>query len=160
MKCFVQCFAIISLAAMAFPAYAGNYISFRGGEFDVLDENHEFVGLEWQGDERALDLQFRPLVGVMVDSEKDVYGYGGVGLELPVAEGVAVMPSFSVGAYHDDGDMDLGGVLEFRSAIEGSVEMSDKTRVGLEISHISNAGVHDFNPGTETLAITWNIPFN
>lgn len=69
-------------------------------------------------------------------------------------------PSFAVGAYEDGDGKDLGGTLEFRSAVELSYRLDDRARLGLAFDHISNASIYDDNPGTESLVLMYAIPLN
>lgn len=56
-----------------------------------------------------------------------------------------------------DGD-DLGSPLEFLSRIEVARIFSRQRRVGLRLSHISNAHVSPHNPGNESLALVVAFP--
>ena len=49
--------------------------------------------------------------------------------------------------------------LEFRSQIELAVRLENDIRVGVSFSHISNASFGEENPGVESLALTYVIPF-
>ena len=69
-------------------------------------------------------------------------------------------PSFAVGAYADGNGKDLGGVLEFRSAIALAWRFDDRSRLGVEFSHLSNAGIYDTNPGTENLTVNYSVPLD
>jgi len=151
---------LTTLIALSFSAHAQTSpaIAFSAGEFDVFDENHPAVGVEWRG--YNIEDGLHPIVGAQADIDKDVYGYGGFGWNIPVSEKVAVTPSLAVGAYHNGNGLDLGGGLEFRSAIEGSYKLKNDSLVGLSLNHISNGGIHDTNPGAETLAVTWTVPLS
>ena len=68
-------------------------------------------------------------------------------------------PSFGAG-YYDEGDgKKLGNKLEFRTTFEISYQLSNNDRVGLSLSHISNANIGDKNPGVEILSLSYQIPF-
>lgn len=153
-------YTLTTLLALSFSAHAQTApaLAFSVGEFDVFDENHPSASVEWRGYNAEDGLH--PIVGIQADIEKDIYGYGGFGWNIPVSEKVAVTPSLAVGAYHDGGGLDLGGGVEFRSAIEGSYKLENDTRVGISLNHISNAGIYETNPGAETLAVTWTVPLS
>ena len=66
--------------------------------------------------------------------------------------------SFAPGYYHKGASKNLGYDLEFRSQLEISYRLDDRSRLGLSISHMSNASIGDKNPGTENLMVTYAIP--
>ena len=51
-------------------------------------------------------------------------------------------------------------MLEFRSGIEVAWRFDNRSRLGVEFTHISNAGIYDRNPGTETLTVNYSIPLD
>ena len=55
-------------------------------------------------------------------------------------------------------DLDLGHGVEFRSQLEFAYRFDDRSRLGLSISHYSNAGLGDSNPGAESLMVKYSIP--
>lgn len=56
-----------------------------------------------------------------------------------------------------DGE-DLGSPLEFLSRIEVARIFSNNRRLGLRLSHISNAHLSEHNPGDESLALVFAFP--
>ena len=72
-----------------------------------------------------------------------------------------VTPSFAPGFY-DQGDstLDLGHELEFRSQIEFAYRFDNRSRLGVAVSHYSNASIGDENPGTESAILYYSIPLN
>ena len=101
----------------------------------------------------------RPWVGAEPTSRGSVWGGGGVLLDIGVGR-FALVPSVGVGGYHRGNGKDLGNVLEFRSAVELQYKFEDQSRVGLGISHISNAGTTPRNPGTEAIFFNYQVPLN
>ena len=61
--------------------------------------------------------------------------------------------------YYEDGTGKLGNSLQFRTSLEISYELKNKNRIGLSISHISNANLGDKNPGSEIISISYHIPY-
>ncbi len=55
------------------------------------------------------------------------------------------------GVYLPNGGFDLGGPVAFRSGVEVGFQNRDGWRFGLSYDHRSNAGIHEENPGIETL---------
>lgn len=72
---------------------------------------------------------------------------------------IIVTPLLSVGAYSRGSGPDLGGTLEFRSSVTVDYEFDNRSRLGVRLAHISNAGIHDENPGLNELLITYAFPF-
>ncbi len=68
-------------------------------------------------------------------------------------------PSVGAGYYEDGSGKKLGNSLQFRTSLEISYELKNKNRIGLSISHISNANLGDKNPGSEIISISYHIPY-
>ena len=68
-------------------------------------------------------------------------------------------PSFGAGIYNDGSGKKLGNDLQFRTSLEVSYELKNKNRIGISISHISNANLGDKNPGVEILSFSYHIPY-
>ena len=50
--------------------------------------------------------------------------------------------------------------MEFRSQLEIAYRFDDRSRLGLAISHYSNASLGDTNPGTESAMIYYSVPLD
>ena len=68
-------------------------------------------------------------------------------------------PSFGAGIYDDGSGKKLGNDLQFRTALEVSYELKNKNRIGISLSHISNANLGAKNPGVEILSFSYQIPY-
>ena len=68
-------------------------------------------------------------------------------------------PSFGAGIYNDGSGKKLGNDLQFRTSLEVSFEFKNKNRIGISLSHISNANLGDKNPGVEILSLSYHIPY-
>jgi hypothetical protein len=90
-----------------------------------------------------------------------IYYYGGLRLPLVPFESERwlVTPSVAAGVYdtNDNDHIDLGGPVEFRSAIEFSYALNDWLRIGLYVAHLSNANLYDQNRGAETAGIALSL---
>ncbi len=152
--------ALIASSAQA-AEYKGEYLGFGVGYYDVFD-NEEAASFELNYQYDDIYYGLRPMVGVIATSDEAVYGFAGIKWDLPIGTyPVIISPSFAVGAYtHGDGK-DLGHGLEFRSGIEVAYEFSEEgDRIGLQLSHLSNASIGDSNPGTEILQINYALPID
>jgi len=49
----------------------------------------------------------------------------------------------------------LGSVLEFKSEIQMSLNLSDSTEFGMSYNHISNASLGDKNPGANSYMLNF-----
>ena len=68
-------------------------------------------------------------------------------------------PSFGAGIYDDGSGKKLGNDLQFRTSFEISYELKNKNKIGISLSHISNANLADKNPGVEILSLSYHIPY-
>jgi hypothetical protein len=152
--------------AIASPGHGQTYSVAAGfGQFDVRNQSHDAEGTwELRMAPRRLRLQprwlpdFAPIAGLMATTRGTFYLYAGLRWELPIAQRWSLAPSFATGLYYrgEAAGKNLGGPLEFRSAVELSHQVSAKTRLGLALSHLSHAGLQGNNPGSESLVLTFS----
>lgn len=154
----MKALAFITALAFAAPAFADDYLVPYVGAFDVSQEDNEAVlyGIEYRFEDMYYGL--RPTVGGFATTDSSVYGYAGVHWDALEWEGFYLTPNFVVGAYSEGDGKDLGHGVEFRSGIELSYDFYNEYRVGVAFNHLSNAGLGDDNPGTETLIFNYQIP--
>ena len=135
------------------------FLTIGVGAFDINDdETAAQFNLEYRGT-KALWV-FKPLFGVMATSDGAFYGYGGIGIDLFFGRRWVLTPNFAAGLYEDGDGKDLGHVVEFRSGVELAYRFDTRSRLGLAFHHLSNASLDDNNPGTETLILTFSVPFD
>ena len=154
------CGLAVAQGMTAAPARADDpaFISFAGGYFDwnrQKDEAAEFR-LEFRSAEKFWI--FKPLGGIMATSDKAFYVYAGVGIDVYLGNRVVITPSFAPGYYHKGDGLDLGHELEFRSQLEIAYRFDNRSRLGVAISHMSNASIGDTNPGTESAMVYYSVP--
>ena len=63
-----------------------------------------------------------------------------------------------MGAYHQGNSRDLGGVFQFREMVDLAYRFDNGQRLGVRVAHISNAHIHEYNPGEEEYYLTYAIP--
>jgi hypothetical protein len=102
---------------------------------------------------------FIPVIGAMRTSKGIVYGYAGFRLDFPIAERWVTTIGFGAGNYHHGDGKKLGGPVEFRSSIELARRFGESSRLGIQLYHLSNAGLYEHNPGSESLVLDWTIGF-
>jgi len=111
------------------------------------------LGLQYRSD---VLFNPKPMFGAMVTFDGAFNAYGGV--SLSIGDPVTVRPSFAPGFYAKGNGKDLGYKLEFRSGIEVACRFRNRSRLGLEFYHLSNAGLGSRNPGEESLMLTYSLP--
>lgn len=134
------------------------FVALSAGYFDTIDTDHDaFEGrIEYRHDKKFWI--FKPFAGLMGTSDTTIHAFAGVLVDIYFGRRWVLTPSFAPGYYYEGDGKDIGGPIEFRSQIELSYRFDDRSRLGLSFNHISNAGIYDRNPGTETVAITYAIP--
>jgi lipid A 3-O-deacylase len=140
------------------PAQATNGIELAPslGIFDVgKGEKAAEAGLELRW--RAIWRGLRPAAGFMVTSDEAAYVYAGARYDFPLSKRWWITPSFAAGAYHQGDGKDLGKTLEFRSGLEVAYQITERSRLGVTLYHLSNASLSDWNPGSESLIASWSF---
>jgi hypothetical protein len=152
--------ALLVCVLGSLPASAAEpaLLMLSGGAFDA---NKQFnpateFGLQWRGGGRWWRLG--PMAGAMATTDSAFDAYFGFSLELPLGTRVALRGSFAPSYYSKGDGKDLHGELQFRSGIEASWRFGRGLRLGLELYHLSNAGLQDLNPGEESLMLTFALP--
>ncbi|MEM7584109.1 MAG: acyloxyacyl hydrolase [Acidobacteriota bacterium] len=156
-------------AADAAAADGSNGWAIYGGIFDTrgddrpgVDDRPFELGIEyrWREIERfelPSRLQLKPTAGLAGTEDGNVWIYGGLRLDVQLGERWVMTPQFSVALYEDGDGKDLGGVVEFRSGFELAYRFEKGQRLGLLFYHLSNAGLYDSNPGSNSLVLTWGF---
>ena len=134
-----------------------DFLVIGAGAFDIFDD-HTAAEFDAQFRLNTRLWIFRPQVGLFVTSDSAFYGYAGFYSDFHLGDSVVLSPSISVGGFHEGDGKDLGGAIEFRSAIELAYKFENKSRLGLQFGHLSNAGIYDENPGEEFLILNYSLP--
>ena len=128
--------------------------NFFTGNFDFSDDKQSalLVGLQHQNEnlERNTFLgNISPITGGFITENSAAYIYTGFEWNLEIGE-LTFTPSFAPGLYHKGDGKDLGHVLEFKSEVQLSYELSKDSRIGVSYNHVSNASLGDKNPGANS----------
>ena len=78
------------------------------------------------------------------------YIYTGIEWNVDMGNGLTFTPSFAPGLYHEGDGKDLGHVIEFKSELQFSLDLSGDSQLGFSYNHISNASLGDKNPGANS----------
>jgi lipid A 3-O-deacylase len=156
--------AIIFLAAVAAsvcPAKAAEpaVVTAGLGMYDFIPNDNRAPALHLQyrfSDDvgsRGDFLGLKPLIGGMVNGDKGAFGFAGLAAPFMVG-GIEIEPSAGVGAYHRGDSTNLGGTFEFHLGLGAAKRIGDGVRLGVAMTHISNANLHRKNRGTNVLMVT------
>ena len=128
-------------------------------DWDLKNEEGEELRLEYRSSSKFWG--FKPLVAIAGTTTGQ--GFLGAGLLLDVFLGrrfvftPSVVPNFYVGG---NSKLDLGYFIEIRTQLEASYRFDDRSRLGIAVSHYSNAGMGDDNVGTESAIVYYSTPFD
>ncbi|MSO93527.1 MAG: acyloxyacyl hydrolase [Rhodospirillales bacterium] len=138
-----------------------DFLSIGAGYFDFnrqKDPGGEFR-LEYRSDYKLWI--FKPFVAAAGSSTGHTFLGAGVLIDLYFGNRIVMTPSFAPQWYRGGNkDLDLGHALEFRSQLEVAYRFDDRSRLGLSISHSSNASIGDKNPGTESIMLNYSVPLS
>ena len=124
------------------------------GMFDFSDngKSSTLIGFQHQNENLNRDTFFgnlSPITGALITADNAGYVYTGVEAQYKMGF-LNVTPSFTPGLYHEGDGKDLGHILEFKSEVQLSLDLSKNTELGFSYNHISNASLGDKNPGANS----------
>ncbi|MDX1383163.1 MAG: acyloxyacyl hydrolase [Thermoanaerobaculia bacterium] len=99
-----------------------------------------------------------PAFGALATADGVLYGYGG--FRVHAVRGRWRFSLHSAAGLYEAGDgTELGGPVEFMSGVGVSARVSPRVRIGLDVSHLSNADLYDENPGVNTavVVVSWGL---
>lgn len=151
----------VSAAAPCGPAAAGDpaFLSLGVGYYNVAEDTGQAAEfrLEYRSDLKLWI--FKPFVAAAATSSGSVFIGGGILADIYLGRRLVLSGSFGPFYYAQGAsDFDLGYPLEFRSQAELAYRFDNRARLGVAISHYSNAGLGDGNPGSETISLNYSIP--
>ena len=162
MKKFKLFLLLIIFVFGMFPAYSeeqkkisnDHEFNFYTGMFDFSDDGKRagLFGIQHQNESLIRDSflgTISPVTGLMLTEKNAAYFYTGIQAQYKMGK-LNVVPSFTPGLYSEGDGKDLGHVLEFKSEIQISVDLSSNSELGFSYNHISNASLGDKNPGANS----------
>ena len=143
------------------PSHADDpdFLTIGGGWFD-FNRQKDQAG-EFRVDYRSnyKFWHFKPFLTAAGITNGMTFFGGGVLIDVYFGNRFVVTPSFAPTYWRGEtDDLDLGHGLEFRSQIEFAYRFDDRSRLGIAVSHSSNASLGDTNPGTESLLVNYSHP--
>ena len=155
LKKLIISFIIVFLPTQILAKESNNHqFNFFTGNFDFSDDKQAavLVGLQHQNESLKRDTiigKISPITGGFITENSAVYIY--TGFEWNVDMGALTFtPSFAPGLYHEGDGKDLGHVLEFKSEVQVSFDLSQSSKLGFSYNHVSNASLGDKNPGANS----------
>ena len=124
------------------------------GMFDFSDDGKRstLIGIQHQNENLNRDTflgNLSPITGALITSDNAGYIYTGVQAQYKIGI-LNITPSFTPGLYHEGDGKDLGHMLEFKSEVQLSLDLSKNTELGFSYNHLSNASLGDKNPGANS----------
>ena len=149
----------LGVAVTAGPARAEDeaQLAVYAGAYDIAKTKSIEGGLEYRFSSRAWGLV--PAVGGAATDDGALWAYAGLRRPFRVVPGWRLTPGFAVSIYQEGSTgKDLGGPLEFRSSLELARRFAGGSSLGLAFYHLSNAGIYDDNPGSNSVILTFAFP--
>ena len=147
-------FCIFSFPNFGKAENLGNKFNFYTGMFDFSDDGKRsnLFGIQHINENLYKETSFgtiQPITGAFFTADNAVYVY--TGFQIPKKnDSFTFTPSFTPGLYDEGDGKDLGHVIEFKTEIQISYEISNQSEIGVSYNHISNASLGDKNPGANS----------
>ena len=128
--------------------------SVYSGMFDFSDDGKRstLIGIQHQNENLNRDTflgNLSPITGALITADNAGYIYTGVQAQYKLGA-LNLTPSFTPGLYHEGDGKDLGHLIEFKSELQISLDLSKTSELGFSYNHISNASLGDKNPGANS----------
>jgi lipid A 3-O-deacylase len=166
--------ALIIFLCGAFAAPAAAQVTFGSpgdpprlalgaGAFDITpSSSHKDASTagEFRGEYRFGDMAWilAPFVGGSVTTDGAAYGYFGFGFDVNFGPNWVLTPNAAAGVFERGSGTKLGSWWEFRTGAEFAYRFEDQSRLGLAVTHTSNAGLTRVNPGEQSILVMYSIP--
>jgi lipid A 3-O-deacylase len=125
------------------------------GAFDAIDNETSAAGMvEYRFGRKVFFVGLA--LGLMANVDGGLFGHAGIYSDFSY-KSVYLTPQLAMGGYGEGSSRDLGGVFQFRQSIDLAYRFDNGHRLGIKVAHISNAGIHDTNPGEEEFYLTYSF---
>ena len=124
------------------------------GMFDFSDDGKKSTLLGFQHQNENLNRNtflgnLSPITGALITADTAGYLYTGIQAQYKLGA-LNITPSFTPGLYFEGDGKDLGHLIEFKSELQFSLDLSNTSELGFSYNHISNASLGDKNPGANS----------
>ena len=152
-------FSFLSFANSADEKSNNTELNFFTGMFDFSDHKQAsgVLGLQHQNEDlfrKSFLGRLSPITGGFITEKSAFYFYTGAEANYDLGL-FTITPSFAPGYYNSGDGKDLGSVLEFKSEVQMSLNLSDSTEFGMSYNHISNASFGNKNPGANSYMLNF-----
>ena len=152
--CLIAFFALPANSEEKKVSEDNHEFNFYTGMFDFSDDGKKsaLVGVQHQNEDLNRDTflgNWSPITGAMITAANAAYFYTGIQANYKIGN-LNFTPSFTPGLYHEGDGKDLGHVIEFKSELQISFDLSNNSHLGFSYNHISNASLGDKNPGANS----------
>ena len=111
------------------------------GMFDFSDDGKSstLVGFQHQNENLNRDTflgNLSPITGALITADNAGYIYTGVQAQYKIGA-VNFTPSFTPGLYHEGDGKDLGHLIEFKSELQFSLDLSNDSELGFSYNPVS-----------------------
>ena len=153
LKIFLIYFLLVFNLAKADGHNSNENWSFYTGTFDFSDDGKKATLFGVQHINTGKNKEsflgtLQPVTGLMVTADNAAYIY--TGFQIYNEGPLKFTPSFTPGLYHEGDGKDLGHVIEFKSELQFSFDLSNNSLLGFSYNHISNASLGEKNPGANS----------
>ena len=153
-KLLIITFTFSSIADEKFLNDQNTEFNLYTGMFDFSDtgKRSTLIGLEHQDENLNRDTflgNLSPITGFLFTADNAGYFYTGVQAQYKMGA-INFTPSFTPGLYHEGDGKDLGHIIEFKSELQFSLDLSKTSLLGFSYNHISNASLGEKNPGANS----------
>ena len=147
-------FAFVSIAEEKVLKDQNTEFSVYTGMFDFSDDGKRSTLIGFQHQNENLNRNtflgnLSPITGVLITADNAGYIYTGVQAQYKIGV-LNFTPSFTPGLYHEGNGKDLGHLIEFKSELQISLDLSKNSELGFSYNHLSNASLGDKNPGANS----------
>jgi hypothetical protein len=135
------------------------FISIGSGYYDFnrKKETGAEIRLEYRSKKNIS--VFKPFAAISATNTSQGFVGAGILIDLYFNRRFVMTPSFAPHYYWGGNKkLDLGHKLEFRSQLELAYRFDNRSRLGLAVSHYSNASIGSTNPGTEVATVYYSVP--
>ena len=158
---FVSLFFVFTQANCESKKISNNQyeLNIFGGVFDFSDDKQKagLFGIQHQDlnlNRNTFLGNVSPITGAFITENSAVYIYTGIEWNIDMG-GINFTPSFAPGLYEKGDGKDLGHVLEFKSEVQASFNISENSSIGMSYNHISNASLGSKNPGANSYMVNY-----
>ncbi len=147
-------FAFSSIAEEKVSKDQNTEFSVYTGMFDFSDDGKRSNLIGFQHQNESLNRNtflgnLSPITGALITGDNAAYIYTGVQAQYKIGA-LNFTPSFTPGLYHEGDGKDLGHLIEFKSELQISLDLSNNSELGFSYNHISNASLGEKNPGANS----------